>query len=166
MTKRIMLTIASDEEAATLLEDAANYPESSLLTPCQENPVNAAIELDRRHVVVICGSLQYPMDIFEATVAEWQAGHQVHGPSSQPHIGRAEHDRRHREQIDLADEVLIVVKPDGSIGESTMAELAYAVGGGKPIRYWPDSEALRTAADAQRAADRATTAIHQQLDNA
>jgi hypothetical protein len=43
-------------------------------------------------------------------------------------------DDLHRHKIDLADEVLIV-NPDGYIGDSTRSEIDYARARGKPVRY-------------------------------
>ncbi|GHD52192.1 hypothetical protein GCM10010335_64320 [Streptomyces galbus] len=47
---------------------------------------------------------------------------------------KAQLDTLHHRKIDLADEVLIV-NPDGYIGESTRREIDYARRLGKPIRY-------------------------------
>lgn len=44
-------------------------------------------------------------------------------------------DKLHLRKIDLCDEVY-VVDVQGYIGDSTKAEIAYAVNIGKPIRYW------------------------------
>jgi hypothetical protein len=43
-------------------------------------------------------------------------------------------DALHRAKIDLADEVYCI-NPLGYVGQSTMAEIAYATTKGKPIRY-------------------------------
>ena len=43
-------------------------------------------------------------------------------------------DALHRHKIDLADRVL-VVNPDGYVGESTAAEVAYARDRGKPVEF-------------------------------
>lgn len=42
-----------------------------------------------------------------------------------------------KQMIDMADEVLII-DPCGYIGESTEAEIKYAIGQRKRIRYWSD----------------------------
>jgi hypothetical protein len=37
--------------------------------------------------------------------------------------------------VDQGDEVVVVCKPDGSLGAGTVDELRYAVGIGKPVRW-------------------------------
>ncbi len=41
----------------------------------------------------------------------------------------------HRGKIELADE-LLVIAPDGRIGETTTDEIAFGESLGKPIRFW------------------------------
>jgi hypothetical protein len=41
--KYILLRVNNDAEAQRLIEDATEYPDSPLLTPCQENPVHAEV---------------------------------------------------------------------------------------------------------------------------
>lgn len=43
-------------------------------------------------------------------------------------------DQLHRQRIDMADEVLII-NVDGYIGQSTRAEIDYAIRMGKPVHY-------------------------------
>lgn len=43
MTTYVLLEIDDDTEAVRLVEDAANYPDNPILTPCQENTVSAKI---------------------------------------------------------------------------------------------------------------------------
>ncbi len=57
-------------------------------------------------------------------------------------------DELHLRKIDLADEVLIL-DVNGYVGDSTMAELRYAVETGKHIRYWSiEQEQRETMPDA------------------
>ncbi len=44
MTRYVLLRIGNDEQAETLIRDMAEYPESDLLTPSQENFVHATID--------------------------------------------------------------------------------------------------------------------------
>ncbi|GAI99270.1 unnamed protein product [marine sediment metagenome] len=43
-------------------------------------------------------------------------------------------DELHLRKIDLADEIFVINK-NGYIGDSTKAEIAYAINHGKPVRY-------------------------------
>ncbi|AHH98219.1 hypothetical protein [Kutzneria albida] len=112
----------------------------------------------RPHIVVLCGSLAWPEDLMLAAMAEWRQGHQVYGPTSQPHIASTEHDRRHRAQIDLATEVVVVARPDGSLGDATQSEMEYALNTGKPVRFWPPE------ADLKYLVNRIKAVVHHTLD--
>jgi hypothetical protein len=102
---------------------------------------------DQPTVVVLCGSTRYWDAFTEAALYETAAGRIVLAPGCNlktPHPlwdtpDKADRlksmlDNLHLRKIDLADEVL-VVNPDGYIGESTRREIAYARQLGKPIRY-------------------------------
>lgn len=107
-------------------------------------------EAARQHrpkIVVLCGSTRYWEQLHEANLYETAAGRIVLAPGcnlKQPHplwADPAQADRLkpilddlHLRKIDLADEVL-VVNPDGYIGDSTRREIEYARNIGKPIRY-------------------------------
>jgi len=107
-------------------------------------------EAARQHrpkIIVLCGSTRYWEQITEANWYETAAGRIVLAPGcnlKQPHplsADPAQADRLksvlddlHLRKIDLADEVL-VVNPDGYIGDSTRREIGYARTIGKPIRY-------------------------------
>ncbi|MCX4429231.1 hypothetical protein [Streptomyces mirabilis] len=106
-----------------------------------------AERLQRPKIVVLCGSTRYWQELAEANLYETAAGRIVLAPGcnlKQPHplwAAPAQADRLkqvldalHRQKIDLADEVLIV-NPDGYIGDSTRNEIEYARSLGKPIRY-------------------------------
>lgn len=86
--------------------------------------------------VVICASLSQQDDIMQATLVEWNNNNRVFGPAANPAIPATEHDRIHREHIYHADEVLVIAKRDGSLGEAVTGELLYAEAHGKPVRYW------------------------------
>ncbi|WP_331719069.1 hypothetical protein OG985_48815 (plasmid) [Streptomyces sp. NBC_00289] len=101
----------------------------------------------RPPIVVLCGSTRYWEQLAEANLYETAAGRIVLAPGcnmKQLHplwATAAQADRLkqilddlHLRKIDLADEVL-VVNPDGYIGDSTRREIDYARNLGKPIRY-------------------------------
>lgn len=101
----------------------------------------------RPPIVALCGSTRYWEQLAEANLYETAAGRIVLAPGcnlKQPHplwATPAQADRLkqaldvlHRHKIDLADEIL-VVNPDGYIGDSTRDEIDYAHSLGKPIRY-------------------------------
>ncbi|MET7458306.1 hypothetical protein ABZT03_42060 [Streptomyces sp. NPDC005574] len=103
--------------------------------------------VSRPAIVVLCGSTAYWEQLAEAVLYETAAGRIVLAPGcnmKQPHplweypaqAARLKQqlDDLHRHKIDLADEVLIV-NPDGYIGDSTRAEIHYARSLDKPIRY-------------------------------
>lgn len=94
-------------------------------------------------IVCLCGSTTHKQAFLAAQEAETFEGRLVVGPGVFSKAdGRALsadeveqlHDL-HRRKIELADE-LLVIAPDGRIGESTALEIAYAESLGKPIRYW------------------------------
>lgn len=107
------------------------------------HPTSAA----RPTIVALCGSTRYWEQLADANVYETAAGRIVLAPGcdlKQPHplwATPAQADRLkqvlgdlHLHKIDLADEVL-VVNPDGYIGDSTRREIAYARSLGNRIRY-------------------------------
>ncbi|SCF66630.1 hypothetical protein GA0115259_1008410 [Streptomyces sp. MnatMP-M17] len=121
--------------------------------------INASAH-SRPPIVALCGSTRFWEQLAEANLYETAAGRIVLAPGcnlKQPHAlwtDPAQADRLkpmldvlHRQKIDLADEVLIV-NPDGYIGDSTRSEIEYARSIGKPIRYThPYEQAKTTAAD-------------------
>jgi hypothetical protein len=44
MAKYVLLSFDKDEDADTFVEDCQAYPESKILTPCQENDVHGVVE--------------------------------------------------------------------------------------------------------------------------
>ncbi|MEV6532842.1 hypothetical protein AB0M86_25180 [Streptomyces sp. NPDC051639] len=105
------------------------------------------LAVSRPPIVVLCGSTTYWDQLAEAALYETAAGRIVLSPGcnmNQPHplwsdLKRADRLKAklgelHLRKIDLADDVL-VVNPDGYMGDSTRREIDYARSLGKPIRY-------------------------------
>jgi nucleoside 2-deoxyribosyltransferase len=89
-------------------------------------------------LIVVCGSVSDEGRLADAALAARTIDHDlVYIPRAGDGLTRAEHDREHRAWIDRAGEVIAVRKADGSVGESTAAEVEYAVSRGKPVRWWP-----------------------------
>lgn len=83
--------------------------------------------------VVVCGSLDYPELIEKAvTVVQAAGGELIAYPAAD---GLSEHEAAElwRRHIDAADEVVIVTKPDGTLGASTVLELGHAIAAGKRV---------------------------------
>lgn len=95
-------------------------------------------------IVTLCGSVSHPDLIREA--ARWYTldGHLVFAP--EPMVGPLTDEQRnimlpevHRAKIRRSDLVVVIRKPDGSIGESVRAEADYAEQVGVPVEYYePD----------------------------
>ncbi|MFK0120800.1 NUDIX domain-containing protein [Streptomyces sp. NPDC090994] len=113
----------------------------------------------RPPIVALCGSTRHWDALAEANLYETAAGRIVLAPGCnlrQPHPLWADPNRAgrlkqqlgelHRRKIDLADEVL-VVNPDGYIGDSTRSEIDYAQSLGKPVRYTHTPDTTRYTAD-------------------
>lgn len=96
---------------------------------------------DRAKIVCFCGSSRFKAEFEAAAAAETLDGRIVLSlglfskaaglklSAEQKELQQ----RLHRQRIDLADEVL-VINPNGYIGESTAEEIDYARSQGKPIR--------------------------------
>lgn len=96
---------------------------------------------DEPRRVCVCASVSHPEALDEAVRTLTLAGHLVLAPVP---IGRTPTDEEadtlrqlHEARIRLADEVVVVPKPDDTIGASVRAEAEYARSLGKPIRYTP-----------------------------
>ncbi|MEV4348430.1 hypothetical protein AB0J83_28585 [Actinoplanes sp. NPDC049596] len=98
---------------------------------------------DRPEIVCICGSARFADEMSAANRALTLAGAIVVAPGvfPSPEDGEPLTDEQksalgalHLRKIDLADRVL-VVNPDGYIGESTSREIAYAEATGKPVSF-------------------------------
>ncbi len=94
----------------------------------------------------LCGSIRFRQSFLAAEEAEARAGNVVLAPVffAQSERRRLTHEEieafhlLHRRKIDMADE-LLVVAPNGYVGESTTSEIEYGRQLGKPIRYWEDN---------------------------
>lgn len=111
-------------------------------------------------VVCLCGSTAQADTFAEANRVETAAGRIVLAPGCDlktPHPLWDDPERQgelktnldalHRAKIDYADEVVIIAKADGSLGESTRRELAYARQRGKPTRFWAPPHLLEVDTD-------------------
>lgn len=93
---------------------------------------------NRPEIVCICGSARF---VSEMRAASWElscSGVIVVAPSETDEAPTPEQkavlDDLHLRKIDLADRVLII-NPDGYVGESTRREIAYAQSAGKPVTF-------------------------------
>lgn len=97
-------------------------------------------------IVCLCGSIRYKHEFLAAQEAEALEGRVVMSPvvfsnADRKALSSEEIERLHalhRRKIELSDE-LLVIAPDGRIGESTEQEIAYGESLGKPVRYWEGS---------------------------
>jgi predicted HAD superfamily Cof-like phosphohydrolase len=122
--------------------------------------------VERPVIVCLCGSTRFKAEFLAAQRVEALAGRVVLAPGVYSHadgIGLSTDALRrlaglHRRKIELADE-LLVIAPEGVIGEATRGEINYARRLGKPIRYWSERvdpaaidplDALRESHVAQR----------------
>ena len=96
----------------------------------------------RAACVCLCGSTRFKAQFLEAQREETLAGHVVLAPGVYSKTDGLVLDdsaverlaELHRRKIELADEVLVIA-PDGTIGEATAKEIAFAEQLGKPVRY-------------------------------
>ena len=93
-------------------------------------------------VVCLCGSTRFRAEIVEANRLLTLEGHIVLAPGVFGHDGdpitddeKAKLDALHLRKIDMAEQV-IVIAPEGYIGESTRREIVYAESTGKPVIIW------------------------------
>lgn len=91
---------------------------------------------DRPEIVCLCGSMRFADEMREVNRDLTIAGAIVVAPGDADavitHEQKAALDALHLRKIDLADRVL-VVNPDGYVGESTRREIDYARAAGKPV---------------------------------
>ena len=92
-------------------------------------------------IVTLCGSVAHPDLIREAARHHTLDGHLVFAP--EPMTAPLTDEQRdimlpevHRAKIRMSDLVVVVRKPDGSIGESVRAEVAYAESIGVHVEYY------------------------------
>lgn len=93
-------------------------------------------------IVTLCGSVAYPELLVRADRALTLAGHAVLAPLP---MGRdvteqemADLTDTHHAKIRMSDLVVIVRKPDGSIGDAVASEIAYAESVGVKVKYWEE----------------------------
>lgn len=92
--------------------------------------------------ITLCGSMRFKEKILEAAKELIEKGYLVLTPNfannvnseNITHEKRAELDALHRKKMDLADAILII-NPDGYIGEHTKSEIEYAKSIKKPVYY-------------------------------
>ncbi|MFJ8746659.1 hypothetical protein ACIRL2_45890 [Embleya sp. NPDC127516] len=119
------------------------------MTTTLERTVPArAAEPERPHIVCLCGSLRFTAELARENARLTAQGHFVLAPAAvgldrpsplwatpdavtalKERLGRV-----HRAKIEFAHEV-VVVCPDGYIGDDTLKEIAHAKSLGKPITY-------------------------------
>jgi len=110
----------------------------SLHATLQRGLTGGSAGSDRPEIVCICGSMRFRDEMREAARDLGLAGVIVVAPAEAD--GTVDADQQavlsalHLRKIDLADRVL-VVNPDGYIGESTRREIAYARAAGKPVSF-------------------------------
>ncbi|MFD3516271.1 hypothetical protein [Streptomyces sp. NPDC058657] len=118
------------------------YPQ--LLTP-EEMLTSAMARLGINDVVVLCGSMRFADQMAEVGVEESVAGalvlkpdcnmklsHRLWEDSAEAEALKARLDDQHRQKIRLAHRVIVV---GDYVGDSTKAEIRYARGLGKPVRF-------------------------------
>jgi len=133
-----------------------NVQKRTIGVACHENNFNEVVKLfeegqvDRPHIVVLCGSTRFYEQFQQANFEETMKGNIVLTVGFYPHadFSKTPHgedvgvtvdqkrmlDELHLRKIDLADEVF-VLNVGGYIGDSTGNEIDYAMNQGKPIRY-------------------------------
>ncbi|MCM1439504.1 MAG: hypothetical protein NC131_09950 [Roseburia sp.] len=98
--------------------------------------------LDKRKIA-LCGSYKFIDKFLEVEKKRTSSGHIVFTPSRFAHIGRGvtftpEEERAfddlHREKMSMADKILII-NPDGYIGEDTLAEIKWALSKHLEVEY-------------------------------
>lgn len=112
----------------------------------------AELRAGRPHVVTICGSTRFKDEIHAANARLTLEGNLVislgvFGHTDMPDVDwrtggnelKVMLDELHRHKIRLADSVYIV-NPNGYVGDSTRAEIAYAESLGLPVRYLVESD--------------------------
>ncbi|MFG2359169.1 hypothetical protein [Streptomyces sp. NPDC048521] len=111
----------------------------------EEKLADAKRQLSLPRIVVICGSTRFMTEMTEADLRETKAGkivvkpgcdmkspHELWSDPAEAEALKGRLDDLHRAKIRLADEVLVV---GDYIGDSTRAEIAYALSLGKHVRF-------------------------------
>lgn len=123
------------------------------------DPLTEYIRADRPLRVCLCGSTAHMDLIHEANRWLTAAGHIVVAPGCnlrEPHelwdtpekteALKERLDDLHLAKIDLADVVIVVRKPDGTLGFSAASEREYALNTGTPtFEWWPTTSTVTRA---------------------
>ena len=141
---------AAIEAAAKAMADDWNPDRDTILTAMFRDHADSALAAAEPHlrkkwaegVVCLCGSTRFRAEIVEANRLLTLEGHIVLAPGVFGHDGdpitddeKAKLDALHLRKIDMAKQV-IVIAPEGYIGESTRREIVYAESTGKPVIIW------------------------------
>lgn len=97
---------------------------------------------DKYKVITLCGSIKFKDEFMKVKEKLTLEGNIVLTPNFFSSLKKEDIDLEmkkmldgmHRQKIDISDEVLII-NPEGYIGESTKSEIAYAKKKGKIISY-------------------------------
>ncbi len=96
-------------------------------------------------IVCLCGSTRFKRHFLAAQESEALAGNIVLAPAMFSRALDTDEiaglHELHRQKIEMADEI-VVISPDGEIGESTASEIDYATELGKPVRFWKSDDPL------------------------
>lgn len=89
-------------------------------------------------IVTLCASAAHPHLIRQAAQGLTLEGHVVLAPEPIEHPVSSHVEavltKVHEEKIRMCDVVVVIRKPDGSVGESVSREISYAEAVGKPVR--------------------------------
>ena len=96
---------------------------------------------------VICASLSQPDEITAVAARLTDAGYKVIAPVIDQSVPPEEHDQRWLNHITTADLVVIIPKPDGTLGAAVARELAWARTNRVPVRRAPTAEITLLAHD-------------------
>ena len=128
-----------------IADEAVEKRRAEILAEAEEYITAAEPHLRRKWaegVVCLCGSTRFRAEIVEANRLLTLEGHIVLAPGVFGHDGdpitddeKAKLDALHLRKIDMAKQV-IVIAPEGYIGESTRREIVYAESTGKPVIIW------------------------------
>ena len=103
--------------------------------------------VSRAKIVTLCGSTRFKEQFEEMNRVLTLMGHIVLAPGAFGHADgleipwakKEELDALHLEKIRMSDAVY-VIDVDGYVGDSTRAEVAYALSRGVPVSYWSKEE--------------------------
>lgn len=119
----------------------------------KQRGIDGRIEMKRPTIICLCGSTRFKKEWEQANIEETLKGKIVLSVSSFTHADKLKLskgdkiflDKLYFKKIKLADEIL-VINPNGYIGESTMNEIEHAKVLCKPVKYmfgWNDYEWIK-----------------------